>query len=96
MWLTQPSGFSYPQNLELAYELEEAVRSSGGIPATVAVLDGVARVGLTKSELTSLIERAGPRKVSRRDLGFTTGLVLLTWYFIGVTRCLLWHSDARW
>jgi len=71
-------GFSYPQNLELAYDLENAVRSSGGVPATVAVLDGIARVGLSKPELTALIERPGARKVSRRDLGFMTGLVLLS------------------
>jgi len=72
------AGFSYPQNLELAYQLEQTVRLSGGIPATVAVLDGVARVGLSKRDITALIERPGPRKVSRRDLGFTMGLVLLS------------------
>lgn len=59
----------------MAFELESLVRENGAIPATCAVFDGVARVGISAEELTTLVEASGVRKVSRRDLGFLTGKV---------------------
>ena len=63
----------------MASDLESVVRSNGGIPATIGVLNGVARVGLDAKELVELTASAGnseTRKLSRRDLGFICGLVL--------------------
>jgi pseudouridine-5'-phosphate glycosidase len=59
----------YPRNVETALAVEEAVRANGAIPATIAVLDGKLKVGLTSDE----IERIGNSdteviKCSRRDL----------------------------
>ena len=59
-----------PQSLDLAKRLDYVVRENGGIPAPVGVLEGVARVGLSISELEDLLQRPGNRKISRRDLGF--------------------------
>lgn len=70
-------GFSYPDNLTLASHLETLVRINGGIPATIGVLDGTPRVGLSAAELVRLISAAGQSnmmKVSRRDLAFASAL----------------------
>jgi len=61
-------GLSYPQNLETAQALEQAVRENGAIPATIAIIEGKIRVGLTEAELERLATQKGVRKVSRRDL----------------------------
>jgi hypothetical protein len=71
-------GFPYPDNVALASHLESVVRMNGGIPATIGVLNGVARVGLSPEELTELASAAGKKetmKISRRDLPYITGLV---------------------
>ena len=52
---------------------------NGGIPATIGVLNGVAKVGFEAEELIELMSSAGKtgtRKISRRDLGYICGLVL--------------------
>ncbi|KAI4117355.1 MAG: hypothetical protein LQ345_002393 [Seirophora villosa] len=51
-------GFPYPQNTALASHLESVVRAHGGIPATIGVLNGVARVGLNAEELIELTASA--------------------------------------
>ena len=71
-------GFPYPDNIELARNLESIVRQNGAIPATVGVLEGEAVVGLTPEQLTRLIKAAyykNALKVSRRDLIFACGSV---------------------
>lgn len=77
--LTVP-GFPYPENVALASHLESVVRVNGGIPATIGVLNGIAKVGFSAEELIELTASAGKkgtRKLSRRDLGYICGLVLL-------------------
>ena len=60
-------GLPWPQNLDLAHSLEAAVRAAGVTPATIAVLKGEVRVGLTEAELEHLARARGVMKVSRRD-----------------------------
>jgi pseudouridine-5'-phosphate glycosidase/pseudouridine kinase len=70
-------GFPYPENIALASHLESIVRAGGGVPATIGILDGVARVGLTADEVIRLAGASGKPdtlKISRRDLGFACGL----------------------
>ena len=70
-------GFPYPDNIALAALLESTVRENGGVPATIGVLDGIARVGMDSEELNRLAGSAGQQdtiKVSRRDLAFACGL----------------------
>ncbi|MFC1415914.1 pseudouridine-5'-phosphate glycosidase [Streptacidiphilus cavernicola] len=61
-------GLPRPRNLAVAQELEAAVREGGAVPATIAVLDGVARVGLGKGGLERVAEDTGMRKLGFRDL----------------------------
>ncbi|MFN2291140.1 MAG: pseudouridine-5'-phosphate glycosidase [Anaerolineae bacterium] len=61
-------GLPYPANLETARAMEEVVREHGALPATVAILDGLFRVGLSDAEFEHLATARGIRKVSRRDL----------------------------
>ena len=62
-------GMPYPTNLETALMLEAAVRSQGATPATIAVIDGRFKVGLSADELERLARLSGGVvKASRRDL----------------------------
>ncbi|KAJ5202565.1 hypothetical protein N7449_004644 [Penicillium cf. viridicatum] len=70
-------GFPYPDNLALAALLESVVRANGGVPATIGILGGVAKVGLSAEELIELASTAQDKsalKVSRRDLGYICGM----------------------
>jgi pseudouridylate synthase len=60
-------GLPHPHNLRAARECEAAVRDEGVVPATVAVLDGRIRVGLTDADLERIA--AGATKISARDIG---------------------------
>ncbi len=62
-------GLPYPQNLELAGEMEREVRSHGAIPATIAVLDGEVHVGLQCNQLERLASAKNIIKISVRDFG---------------------------
>ncbi|KAF1831719.1 IdgA domain-containing protein [Decorospora gaudefroyi] len=81
-------GFPYPENVALASLLESVVRTNGGIPATIGILDGVARVGMDPEELIRLASSAGKSdtlKLSRRDLGYVCGMRLANKSFNGGT-----------
>ena len=66
-------GLPHPQNLELARDMEKQVRETGATPATVALLDGKIRLGLSDEELVRLSESESTLKVSHRD--FSTAIV---------------------
>jgi pseudouridine-5'-phosphate glycosidase len=61
-------GLPRPENLEAALEFERTVAGRGAVPATIAMLDGVAHVGLEADELTRLVATDGALKLSARDL----------------------------
>ncbi|RAL47879.1 hypothetical protein DM860_011464 [Cuscuta australis] len=62
-------GMPYPQNLETAKQVESIVRFNGAEPATIAILDGVPCVGLSKEELERLAFLGSKvRKTARRDI----------------------------
>ncbi|MBO3747879.1 pseudouridine-5'-phosphate glycosidase [Streptosporangiaceae bacterium NEAU-GS5] len=67
-------GLPQPRNLEVARELEGIVREGGAVPATIAVLDGVPRVGLDKDDLERIATEPGLRKLGFRDLAAAAGL----------------------
>lgn len=62
-------GLPKPTNRELGLGLEQIIREAGAVPATIAVLDGRVRVGLSADELSWLALEAEAVKVSRRDFG---------------------------
>ena len=62
-------GLPFPQNLETAHELEATVRTAGAVPATIAVIEGVARIGLDGATLERLARPgAGVAKAGAADL----------------------------
>lgn len=63
-------GMPYPQNVAMATEVEGIVREHGAVPATIAVLDGVPRIGLDAEDLELLASHGDVAKVSVRDLPY--------------------------
>ncbi|MEG0307114.1 MAG: pseudouridine-5'-phosphate glycosidase [Clostridium sp.] len=63
-------GMPYPKNVETALKVESIIRENGAVPATIAILDGVLKVGLTKDEVEFLGKTPGVLKTSRRDIPF--------------------------
>ncbi len=61
-------GLPRPRNLEVARELEATVREQGACPATIAVLDGTAYIGLESDQLVRVAGSTELRKLGRRDL----------------------------
>lgn len=62
-------GMPYPQNVETALRTEEIIRENGATPATIAILGGRLKAGLSKDEIEYLGKRGpGMAKASRRDL----------------------------
>ena len=61
-------GMPWPQNLEVAQQVEADVRSAGAVPATMAVLNGTLHVGLTSAQLEALAQADNVAKLSRADM----------------------------
>jgi pseudouridine-5'-phosphate glycosidase len=61
-------GMPYPQNVEMAKKVEQIVRDNGAVPATIAIMDGKIKIGLTDEDLETLAKSKDVAKVSRRDL----------------------------
>lgn len=62
-------GMPYPQNVETARLVEDIIRENGAVPATIAIMDGKIKIGLSEEELELLGNSPDVAKVSRRDLG---------------------------
>lgn len=63
-------GMPYPKNVETALEVERIIRENGAIPATIAILGGKLKVGLTEEEVEYLGKAKNVVKTSRRDIPF--------------------------
>ena len=61
-------GMPWPQNLEVAQQVEADVRAAGAVPATMAVIDGTLHVGLTATQLETLAQAQNVAKLSRADM----------------------------
>ena len=61
-------GMPYPENVAFAAEVERVIRAEGAVPATLAVIDGRLKAGLTAQELERMCRGEGVLKASRRDL----------------------------
>ncbi|SNQ50225.1 Pseudouridine-5'-phosphate glycosidase [Frankia canadensis] len=61
-------GLPRPRNRDVALELEDQLREKGVTPATVAVIDGLPRVGLDEADLRRIADDTAVLKVSVRDL----------------------------
>ncbi len=67
-------GLPRPENLDVAREVEAIVRTEGAVPATIAVLGGIARIGLDAAELERVATASKVAKLSARDLPVALGL----------------------
>lgn len=63
-------GMPYPTSMDMARSVENIVRSTGSIPATIGIIGGRVKIGLEPHELERLARRTvKPVKISRRDIG---------------------------
>ena len=69
-------GLAYPRNVQIAREMEQAIRDGGAQPATIAVLGGQVKIGLTADDIEALAHSQHARKCSVRDLGIVIGMGL--------------------
>ena len=63
-------GMPYPQNIEMASQVERIIREQGAIPATTAIINGKLKVGLTREEIDFIGQSKEVAKVSRRDIPY--------------------------
>ena len=63
-------GMAYPANLETALAVEDIIRAHGAVPATIAVLHGRVKVGLSREDLELLAQASGVLKLSTHDLPY--------------------------
>ncbi len=61
-------GMPYPANFETAQAVEAEIRDQGAVPATIAVVQGKIKIGLSEAELRNLAQVTGAAKLSRADL----------------------------
>lgn len=61
-------GMPYPDNINTAIDVEEIVRKTGAVPATIAIIDGKISIGMSQTQLTELSQTRNIRKLSRADL----------------------------
>jgi len=63
-------GMPYPENVETALSMEQIIRSQHAIPATIAILDGKIRIGLSLDDIERLARSPEVLKASRRDISY--------------------------
>lgn len=63
-------GMPFPDNVEMARSVEDEIRARGAVPATIAVIDGRLKIGLSKEELDQLAHVKDAMKISRADIAF--------------------------
>lgn len=60
-------GMPYPENVEMAKKVESIIRNEGAVPATIAMMNGKIKIGLSDEDLETLAKAPHVEKVSRRD-----------------------------
>ena len=60
-------GMSYPKNVETALAVEDVIRKGGAVPATIGIIEGRIKIGLTRDEIEYMATAENVLKVSRRD-----------------------------
>jgi pseudouridylate synthase len=88
-------GLPRGDNRRVADDIEDAVRWGGAVPATVAVLDGVVRIGLTPEQLDRLCRSDDVAKLSNRDLGVAVALGLTGATTVASTAALAHRAGIR-
>lgn len=89
----------FPENFQLAIHLQDLIRTSGATPATIGVINSVAKIGLSDQEIHSLCSAAGKPetlKISRNDLSFILGMGIAGSPSNGGTTMSSTMTLARW
>ncbi|MCC6205780.1 MAG: pseudouridine-5'-phosphate glycosidase, partial [Hyphomicrobiales bacterium] len=63
-------GMPYPDNVQMAARVEAIIAEEGATPATIAVVDGRLKIGLSTDQREALAQVSGAMKLSRADLAF--------------------------
>lgn len=63
-------GMPYPQNVQTAREVEQIIRDGGAVPATIAIVDGQIKIGLSDEELEMFGQSKNVAKASRKDIAY--------------------------
>jgi pseudouridine-5'-phosphate glycosidase len=88
-------GLPQPENLVAALEFEQAVAQGGAVPATIAMLDGVAHIGLASDQLERLAKSETAVKLSARDLPIAMAQGLTGGTTVAATALLASHAGIR-
>ncbi len=64
-------GMPYPENVKMALNVENIIKKEGAVPATIAIINGIIKIGLTHDEIEYLAKAKDVLKVSKRDFGYT-------------------------
>ena len=84
-------GLPYPTNLEVALQLEQRAKDEGAVPATIAILNGKCKIGLTADEMTQLADGKAS-KASCRDLAYMVSKTLSAGTTVALTAMLAHHA----
>ncbi len=63
-------GMPYPDNVKMALKVEEIIKNEGAVPATIAILNGVIKVGLDHDDIEYLAQAKNVYKVGKRDFAY--------------------------
>lgn len=69
-------GMPYPENVETALSLEKVIRDNGAIPATMGIIEGRIKIGLTREEMEILAESKKVVKTGRKDIPYVVSMGL--------------------
>ncbi|QPG73484.1 hypothetical protein FOA43_000795 [Brettanomyces nanus] len=88
-------GLPYPANIEMAANVEQIIRNHNVVPATVAFVRGVPKVGLSKEDLEQVADNTYPRyKISRRDIPYVMSEKLTGGTTIAATMILAYKAGV--
>ncbi|TFW11444.1 pseudouridine-5'-phosphate glycosidase [Massilia arenosa] len=88
-------GMPYPQNVQMAREVEQIIRSAGAVPATIALIGGKICIGLSDEQLELLGTAPDAMKVSRRDMAYVLSKSLLGATTVAATMICAQMADIQ-
>jgi len=88
-------GLPRPQNLQLAHDMEKAVREQGATPATIGFLDGCLHIGLSEPELDRLANEQNAIKVGPRDIATVLSKKISGGTTVAVTILACQHANIK-
>lgn len=88
-------GMPYPENMETALTLEKIIRDNGAIPATMGIVKGRIKIGLSREEIEFLATTKDIVKTSRRDIPYVVGLGLSGGTTVAATMIFSQYAGIR-